>query len=473
MPTSLDAETRLRLFERGTDVVLRYRLRPTPAFEYVSPSISALLEHTAADCYANPQLFEAVLHPDDRRFIEGPHDTWAKGVEMRWVSRGGLSRWTLTHRHPVLDASGELIGIDLIIRDIDAQKALEAERQFSSRLLDTTHAIVLVLDEVGRIAFFNNFMAELSGYELDEVRGEDWFTRFLPDQEKPRIQSLFSAAISGVEVQGNINAIRTRSGEDRMIEWYGKTLVDDEGKPFALLSVGWDITDKLALLTKLQQSERLATVGMMASIFAHEVGNPLNSMYLQAQLLKRRIEHPRPDQPLGPRVDNIMSEIVRLNTLLEEFRSFYRPEQMVLESTDLCRVLRDVLEGLLVPVSGPEIRIEHHIDALPMIRGNADKLKQVFLNLGKNALEAMPAGGTLELRARLIDNRIVVEVSDTGTGIPDGIDVFEPFRTTKPEGTGLGLPLVREIIQSHGGEIRYRSEIGKGTIFTVELPVSS
>ncbi len=104
---------------------------------------------------------------------------------------------------------------------------------------------------------------------------------------------------------------------------------------------------------------------------------------------------------------------------------------------------------------------------------NTDKLKQVFLNLTKNALEAMPSGGQLTVTLRAEKEWVVVEVIDTGVSIPDDVDVFEPFKTTKPAGTGLGLPIVKQIIAAHGGSIEFESKCGTGTTFRITLPPAS
>ena len=111
-------------------------------------------------------------------------------------------------------------------------------------------------------------------------------------------------------------------------------------------------------------------------------------------------------------------------------------------------------------------------DTLPSVQADADKLKQVFLNLCKNAVEAMPAGGTLTLRAHCAAEQVIIEVADTGDGIPDGVNIFEPFATTKAEGTGLGLPIVQQIVTAHGGTLSYTSTPGQGTTFSVVLPLS-
>lgn len=369
--------------------------------------------------------------------------------------------------------TAELARLGAALEQAEADKqALASELAFTSRLVDIAHAIVLLLDPQGRVVLFNDYMAQLSGYSLDEVRGHDWFELFITEQERARIHALFDTAIDDVPINGDVNAIVTKDGRERQIEWYGTTLRDNAGELIGLLSIGWDVSDRLELQRKLGEAERMSTIGMMASMFAHEVGNPLNAIYLQAQLLRRRIDRPDPDQPLAPRVDLIMAEIRRLSALLEEFRGFYRPDQVRREPTDVRAVLVEVLEAIEAECESNFDVARDFSEALPRVLANADKLKQVFLNLCKNSLEAMAdqGGGSLRLRVRAEGPKVVVEVRDTGPGLPEDIDIFEPFCTTKPRGTGLGLPLVREIVRSHGGQVECGNSPEGGASFVVELP---
>jgi PAS domain S-box-containing protein len=343
-------------------------------------------------------------------------------------------------------------------------------REHAARLLDSAGAIVLVLDPEARIVSFNPALAKLSRYAIAEGEGHDWFERFVPSTDRERLRDLFHRTLAGEAVIGNVNSIQTRAGELREIEWHANAVQDLEGATIGVINIGLDITDKLEMQDKLVQSERLAAIGMLAAMFAHEVGNPLNAMYLQAQLLRRKVDSPHPGQPLGPRVDALMSEIQRLNSLLEDFRAFQRPERILLEPTDVSSVLSHVAEAIALKAEAERVALETALDVrLPRVNGNANKLKQVFINLCKNAIEAMPDGGTLTLVSRQADAGVLVEVRDTGRGIPEGLDVFEPFASSKPAGMGLGLALVREIVTLHGGTIRYASSPA-GTTFTVELP---
>ncbi|NVB36705.1 PAS domain S-box protein [Pseudenhygromyxa sp. WMMC2535] len=477
----VDSQVYRRLLERTSELALRVRLGPPRVVEYLSPAFAELLGLPLADCYAELATLEARVLPEDAARLALPRaggdaaEVAAEGepFTLRFLDSAGRPRSTAARQWLVEDEGG--LALELLARPSEMFGQGLGERDFAQRLCDTAHAIVLVLDPEGRIVFFNPFMRELSGYELDEVRGRDWFKTFIVEDERPRISALFEQAIDDLEIVANVNAIRTKSGGAREIEWYGKTLHDSQGKIVGLLSVGWDVTDRRALEGELARAQHLASIGTLASTFAHEVGNPLNGMYLQVQMLERRLGRIHEDEPLLLRVEAIKSEILRLNALLEEFRSLNRPQALSLRAMELRGVLEGVLARQVRPLAPEGVRVESEIaPGLPPVLGNADKLEQVFLNLCKNAIEAMPEGGTLVVRARAggKEGRVLVDIVDTGTGIPDELDVFEPFCTTKVEGTGLGLPLVREIMRAHGGKISYASEIGRGTCFTVELQAS-
>jgi PAS domain S-box-containing protein len=235
-----------------------------------------------------------------------------------------------------------------------------------------------------------------------------------------------------------------------------------------ITTVAIDVTERRRLEDALAERERLASVGMAASILAHEIGNPLNNMFLNAQVLERRSRRLELDESVATGLQTIMGEIRRLNTLLKEFRSLSRRETLDLRLTDVAAVLGFVIDATVVGL--PNVRVLRDFHADLCIQGDADKLTQIFLNLCKNACEAMPEGGTLTIRALQQDGSLVVEIEDTGPGIPPDLNVFEAFRTTKDQGTGLGLPIVRQLVSAHAGNVTYSSTPGEGTTFRVILP---
>lgn len=228
------------------------------------------------------------------------------------------------------------------------------------------------------------------------------------------------------------------------------------------------------LHTQLLERERLAGLGTAASMFAHEVGNPLNSMLLHAQLLKSRLGKLNVPENVSQGIEAILDEMRRLTTLLEEFRSMSRKQPLALEPVKVADLVARVLDTHVREHAGDRISLEVDLpETLPDVQGDPDKLVQVILNLCKNAVEAMPQGGTLGVRGRVRGRSLSVSIRDTGPGLPEGVDVFQLFNTTKPQGTGLGLPVVQQIMAAHGGSVRARNLSRGGAEFTVTLPLRS
>ncbi|MBI3303158.1 MAG: PAS domain S-box protein [Deltaproteobacteria bacterium] len=365
-------------------------------------------------------------------------------------------------------------------RERDFAESLITERQrvgaWLRSLINTTQDAVISIDRQGRIVLFNPTAERIFGYTQAEVQGQP-IALLMPEP----YSSEHDGYIARYERTGEPRAIgrirtvaaRRKNGEVFPIEVsVTEVKTDDEIRYGAFIR---DISEKVRLQEQLIERERLAAIGATAATFAHEVGNPLNSMYMAAQLLERRFarQGESADDKLTAPLRSLVSEIKRLNLLLDEFRSLARRQKLTLQPTALARVVAEVLSTETLHYSTCGIRVEQEVSPdLPLIDADSEKLKQVLLNLCKNAAEAMPQGGTLTVRADNSGGQVRLEVSDTGTGIPAGVDIFEPFITTKPQGTGLGLTIVRQIVSAHRGMLTYHSIPGQGTTFTLMLPVS-
>jgi signal transduction histidine kinase len=235
-----------------------------------------------------------------------------------------------------------------------------------------------------------------------------------------------------------------------------------------------NITERKETEQRLHESERLATLGTTAAVFAHEIANPLNGLSTSLQIVSQLIRESGHGSLVEETLEIAHQELQRLTALLNDYRSFARPQSVKIQPTKLRQIFDEVLAPATKHYKECGISLELEFDDnLPLVPVDREKIKQVILNLCKNAVEAMPEGGTLKCKAYQTAGGVILEVADTGTGIPEGLDVFQLFKTTKPYGTGLGLPIVGQIISEHHGTVDYVTKLGKGTAFIVSLPLSA
>jgi signal transduction histidine kinase len=225
---------------------------------------------------------------------------------------------------------------------------------------------------------------------------------------------------------------------------------------------------------QLAQQEKLAALGVLSAGIAHEIRNPLTALKARVFTLRKAVHH---DASAAEDVSVINGEVDRLERIVRTFLRFARPPEPDLAAVDPVVLLRRVRDLVEPQWSGQQVRIELDESPAPALHGDADLIEQALLNLVQNAAEAMPQGGVIRLRATAAEGRparVTLEVSDDGAGIPPEVRqrLFDPFFTTKGNGTGLGLALTARIVEKHGGTIRFRTETGRGTTFTITLPTA-
>ena len=237
-----------------------------------------------------------------------------------------------------------------------------------------------------------------------------------------------------------------------------------------------DVTRDREQEASMLESERLNAVRLLAAGVAHEIGNPLNALNIHLQLLDRDLKKSdaRNRAALMELVDVARTEVSRLDLIITQFLRAIRPSKPTLAKTSVMTVLKDTLSLLKEEIDNRSAHVELEISSdLPAIRLDKDQIKQAFFNIIKNALQAMPDGGLLHISGAASDHFIAVAFRDNGSGIsPEDIGhIFEPYYTTKVNGSGIGLMIVQRIIQDHGGRMDVHSEPGVGTTFTVFLPL--
>ena len=215
-----------------------------------------------AEAYRDLETWPKAIHPDDRKqaidtYAFAIHEKKENISEYRLVNKKtGKVRWVWDHGMPVFDNKGNILRYEGIVRDTtdkkEGENALRQERDFAKNLLDTAQVIVLLLDTNGCIIQFNSYMEEISGYSLNEVKGKDWFTTFLPQKNHKIVSNIFQNALKDIQTKGNINPIITKNGDERLIEWYDKTLKDNNNNTTAILAIGIDITEKAKVENQFQ-----------------------------------------------------------------------------------------------------------------------------------------------------------------------------------------------------------------------------
>jgi signal transduction histidine kinase len=333
------------------------------------------------------------------------------------------------------------------------REQLERSEATHRELVESVPAFVLALDETGKITTWNRELERVTGYARAERIGTDG-RRFITADPRP---------VDLVVKAGGRRKVRWRRSEVK-----GR---DDRTTVYA---VGIDVTDEDEILRRVLRSERLAAVGTMAAGLAHEVRNPLNSASLQLTVLERRLDRGGDPTNALPIARIIKGEIDRLDRLVREFLAFARPHPLEPKPVSVAELLAGVA-GLITPeAEGAKVAIDiAAADGTPPVLGDSERLRQVLLNLTRNALEAMAErGGRLRLTARAAGAEVEIDVEDDGPGFGEELPVFDAFFTTKSQGTGLGLAIVHRIVTDHGGTIRVESRPGR-TCFTLALPAAT
>ena len=349
----------------------------------------------------------------------------------------------------------------------------ESEERFRLLVEGVKDYAIFMLDVSGYVASWNQGAERIKGYSADEIIGEH-FSKFYSAEDIERGKPEEALRIAEIEGRCEFDGWRVRKDGSKF--WANVVLTalkDGTERLYGFAKITRDMTERKLIQQKLQESERLAAMGATAAVFAHEIGNPLNGISASLQVMQRQFaSKENGDSPAQKMLQEILPEIQRLSALLNDFRSLARPQQIELRPTPLAQVIKELLSTEAVEYTRRGIVVEEDLPAdLPMIMADAPRLKQALLNLWKNAVEAMPQGGTLTLRGRHGPGVVSLDIIDTGVGIPDDVDIFQLFKTTKDQGTGLGLAIVRQIISAHQGTIFYASQPGKGTTFTISLPI--
>jgi PAS domain S-box-containing protein len=361
-----------------------------------------------------------------------------------------------------LEEKFEAINKELDCKNIELQDALAEKEKISSYLQNILESLttgVVVTDLEGKTTMMNQCAETFTGFSKEEARGKN-------------ASSLFGDEFPS-DPEGRFNLKHFDGGLGKKIglkgtrlEIFGSAVKTGNDKEIGMVIVLRDITRLEKLEQRIKRTEKLAAMGEIAANIAHEIRNPLGSIGLFASLLIKELK----EKKNRDRASHIISAVKDMDNKISNLLMFARDQKPLMKEVSIHNVLKEIIifsEQIL----GKEniILAANYEDVDPVIVGNAEMLKQVFLNLMLNALQAMPGGGNLYIKTRIVE----ISFMDTGRGIPDENikKIFDPFFTTKEKGTGLGLAIANNIVDIHGGSIDAENYKGGGAVFNITFPL--
>jgi two-component system NtrC family sensor kinase len=349
------------------------------------------------------------------------------------------------------------------------QKALEIVRlkDFSENIVESLNVGVLAVDLSGLVESWNTRMEQLFGVSRQEAVGAK-LDALLPTE----LASEISARGDGQQITGIYKQRLQHQGKSLTLNVSITPLVSKSGDRIGRLLLFDDVTQRERMEEQMSQTEKLTSLGLLAAGVAHEVNTPLAVISNYIQMLAKQMPENDPRHSI---IEKIVKQTFRASEIVNNLLNFSRTGAAEISNVDVNHVVEETLSLVSHPLKTSQIQVVKNLgDGLPAVRGSANKLQQVFLNLFLNARDAMPSGGILEVRTSAHNGSVEIEVVDTGAGIPrEHIHrIFDPFFTTKANGrgTGLGLSVTYGIIKEHAGKVDVRSAPGKGTSFHVEFP---
>jgi len=394
-------------------------------------------------------------------------------------------------RVSLMREGGKAVGIQAIMRDVTERKRMEEalafERDLLHALMDNIPDTIYFKDADSRFIRINKAQAQVLGVKYPEdAIGKTDFDFFTPEHARDAYADEKEIMRTGHPL---LSKVEKSERPDGYFVWHTTTKVpvrDKDGQVVGIVGISRDITDNKRMeeelrqyserleelveerTRKLREAERLATIGKVASMVGHDLRNPLTGIAGAAYFLKMKLG-PAMDEKLKEMLDLIEKNIEYSNNIINDLSEYSSDIRLKLNETRPESIIGEALSLVEIPRS---IQVSDKSQDKPKMNVDVTRMKRVFVNLIKNAVEAMPKGGTLTIESRKTNGNVELKFFDTGVGIPEDVleKLFTPFFTTKPKGIGLGLPICKRIVEAHEGKISVDSTVGKGTTFTVMLP---
>ncbi|HLH26705.1 MAG TPA: PAS domain S-box protein [Chloroflexota bacterium] len=407
----------------------------------------------------------------------------AEGHDFKFQRRDGTPLWAIVVTNPLFDDGGEYLGALAMVTDITERKQAEEQLARWAAIVEASEDAIIGQAIDGTIVDWNRGAERMFGYTAAEAVGQSGILIVPPDRVD-ELADILARVQRGESIEHLESERVCRDGRRLNVSISISPLRDAEGRVTGAATITRDVTaykEAERQLKSLAQSEKLRALGQMASGVAHDLNQYLGLVAAHGSLARAALHQPTPAlDDLEDSLNIIVQAAMDGGQTVKRLLTFARPRQQgPTERIDVGALLREVAK-LTAPSwrdgaqeQGRPISLHVEAERDLLVDGSPEGLREVFTNLIFNAVDALPAGGTIRLAARREGGRIAVDVADSGVGMSPEVQaqVFDPFFTTKGErGTGLGLAMVFGLVQQHGGQIAVRSAVGKGTCFQLSFP---
>ena len=430
------------------------------------------------------------VRPEDRHTFQEMMERDGRVIdyEVEFKRKDGSTIPILLTGHARYDHQGKVIGYEGLNVDLTQRKLMEKELKeaydFMNKIVQSSPNSTMATDLKGNIIIWNRAAEETLGYKAEEVIGKMNIDKIYPDDMARKVMQMMRGGEygGGGRLKAYPMVYVRRDGEVVEGTLSAATIYDANGNDIATVGSFVDLRERLEMERALRrtqeqllQSEKLAAMGRLTSQIAHELNNPLYGIMNTLELLKTEVS---PQSKRRKVLEMALSETVRLSDLLRKMLSFSKPDQEQRQPVDINTIIDEILLLHEKQLKENDIHIvSRFAEELGRVNASKNQLRQVFLNIVANARDAMAKGGTLTVTTRGDGQNIIIEITDTGTGIKEEhLDkIFDSFFTTKGavKGVGLGLSVCYGFIKDHGGDIVVKSQVGTGTTFVITLPVFS
>jgi PAS domain S-box-containing protein len=418
--------------------------------------------------------------------------------ELVLFSRDGKPHTVQVSASPLWHEKGSFAGSLAIITDVSERRKMEETLRESEEkmrnVLESSPDAITLADLNGNIVDCNQATLDMFGFiSKEELIGKSGLS-FVADRDRERLMENIKKTLERGSTRNIEYTLVSKYGREFPIEVSASVVKDIAGNPRYFVAIWKDITERKQMQKKLEEysqqleelvekrtsqlreaqeklikSERLAAIGQVASMVGHDLRNPLTGIAGATYYLKKKLASE--DKTITEMLALIEKDIECSNKIISDLLEYSREMKLEFKETTLRSIMKDALSLVEVPNN---IRMLDFTQDEPKIMADVEKIKRVFVNIIKNAIDAMPKGGSLTIKSKESDGNVEIMIADTGTGISkDNLEkIWTPFFTTKAKGMGLGLSICKRIIEAHGGSILVESKLGKGTTFTITIPAA-